>query len=344
MAKKTKASAEYLKIRRYVLLLARQSGASATLLPSNAELAEKFGVSRPTVSKAMQSLVREGFIVGKRGVGSFANPLRSISWKLKNVGILYGDGMYVWYDSFSAKYYGSLFLECSELNGAVIQPLTLNSGSLVELTDELQFQKLDALVCVNPHDDAIRTLRKFPDLMRRTLLVDAEAAGFSSVSMDFDRLGMALGDALIADGCRNPVYLFNKPPWNRSLNGFVRAFDKAGFPVDRKRFLGVDEVHIADALQKLHAAGDAVDSLFMPVARPDQLEEILKTIPLAPDRIRLVFCRLNSQTLPGFRGYFYEFPFLETVRLVRNQLETILRDGGMEPEQKFVPISFSHIS
>jgi GntR family transcriptional regulator len=40
-------------------------------LPSEAELGERYGVSRPTLRQATQDLIREGLLVVRRGVGTF---------------------------------------------------------------------------------------------------------------------------------------------------------------------------------------------------------------------------------------------------------------------------------
>lgn len=45
-------------------------------LPSEAELGEHYGVSRPTVRQATQDLIREGQLVIRRGVGTFVAPQR----------------------------------------------------------------------------------------------------------------------------------------------------------------------------------------------------------------------------------------------------------------------------
>ena len=73
---RNQTQSSYMRIRHYVFdWLASREG-SVTRLPSNRELAEKFGVSQPTVVRALQELVREGYLTNRRGVGLFSNPDR----------------------------------------------------------------------------------------------------------------------------------------------------------------------------------------------------------------------------------------------------------------------------
>jgi len=59
----------YLQIREQ--LLADYEGKAGERLPSEKELCERYGVSRPTVRKALESLVEQGLVVRKPGKGSF---------------------------------------------------------------------------------------------------------------------------------------------------------------------------------------------------------------------------------------------------------------------------------
>lgn len=67
-------TSEYMKIRRYVMNLILRAGKDPVQIPTINELSEKFGVSRPTVSKVMKELTSEGYIIGRRGIGSSPIP------------------------------------------------------------------------------------------------------------------------------------------------------------------------------------------------------------------------------------------------------------------------------
>jgi GntR family histidine utilization transcriptional repressor len=53
-----------------------------TLMPSEAELVSRFGVSRMTVNRALRELQAEGLVERAQGVGTFAAPLHKVSSQL----------------------------------------------------------------------------------------------------------------------------------------------------------------------------------------------------------------------------------------------------------------------
>lgn len=59
-------------------------------LPSEKELAERYGVSRMTVRQAFDALVRERLVVRRRGAGSFVAPRRARSRRLNRL-VPFGD-------------------------------------------------------------------------------------------------------------------------------------------------------------------------------------------------------------------------------------------------------------
>ena len=71
-------------VRAHLLDLIEQSG-PGTALPSERDLAEQLGVSRPTVRAAIEELGRIGLLVRQQGRGTFTSP-RKISQELTGAG------------------------------------------------------------------------------------------------------------------------------------------------------------------------------------------------------------------------------------------------------------------
>jgi GntR family histidine utilization transcriptional repressor len=68
-----RATAPYVRVKEYVKTqLARGRWRPGALMPSEAELVAKFGVSRMTVNRALRELQGEGLVDRVQGVGTFA--------------------------------------------------------------------------------------------------------------------------------------------------------------------------------------------------------------------------------------------------------------------------------
>lgn len=74
------AEAPFARIKRHLKEgLADERWPPGSRMPSEAELVERFGVSRMTVGRALKELQAEGLIERVQGVGSFAAPLHRVS-------------------------------------------------------------------------------------------------------------------------------------------------------------------------------------------------------------------------------------------------------------------------
>lgn len=77
------AGAPYLRVKQYLKDgLARGHWPPGALMPSEAELTARFGVSRMTVNRAIRELQADGLVARSQGVGTFAAPLHRVSSNL----------------------------------------------------------------------------------------------------------------------------------------------------------------------------------------------------------------------------------------------------------------------
>ena len=75
-----RAAAPYLRVKEFLKAgLAAGRWQPGELMPSEAELVAKFGVSRMTVNRALRELLSEGLVERVQGVGTFAAQLHRIS-------------------------------------------------------------------------------------------------------------------------------------------------------------------------------------------------------------------------------------------------------------------------
>lgn len=79
-ADQNRPASPYAKVKHYLKQeLTRGRWPPGALMPSEAELVARFGVSRMTVNRALRELANEGFVERVQGVGTFAAQLHRIS-------------------------------------------------------------------------------------------------------------------------------------------------------------------------------------------------------------------------------------------------------------------------
>src|SRR5688572_9770631 len=72
--------APYARVKQFLKReLAHGRWPPGALMPSEADLVAKFGVSRMTVNRALRELQNEGLVRRAQGVGTFAAPLHRVS-------------------------------------------------------------------------------------------------------------------------------------------------------------------------------------------------------------------------------------------------------------------------
>lgn len=63
----------YRRVRKQILTMIKQSEGNLVKIPPERELCDRYDVSRPTIRHAIQSLTEDGFLIPKRGMGTFVN-------------------------------------------------------------------------------------------------------------------------------------------------------------------------------------------------------------------------------------------------------------------------------
>lgn len=90
---------EVQKIWYRVMSILYRSGGQSVRIPSSNELAQEFGIARSTVRIALEKLTAEGFLIPRRGSGTFTNPKCRLNanWDTPLVGLLMFDGNLFFY-------------------------------------------------------------------------------------------------------------------------------------------------------------------------------------------------------------------------------------------------------
>ncbi len=320
------AVTEYMKIRRYVINLIYKAHGESVQIPTILELAKQFGVSHATVSKAMKELTNEGFIIGKRGIGSFTNPRLSIphgTRELPVIGILMGDGMGVHFDKYLAPILAQMLQQLVYLP-ATVHLLTLGSLDANVVYREIVNEQLDGLLWESPTEKGIEVIRRLQKDGMPVVTLGREIEGIPSVLFDFEGWGEDCARQLLKEGRKHIVLLPDTPPWDRSFNGIRKIYREAGIPLNENLFLK-DRFTCLDDLRKVIAYGAPVDAVCNTLFAENEVNDILlETDPSLKEKCCLVQSSIALPPHPGFHQIIYGLPFEilveEGVRLMKKAL------------------------
>lgn len=347
MAKADSAVAEYMRIRRYVLTLIQKANGKSVPLPSILELSERFQVSRPTVSRAMKALTEAGYVIGRRGIGSFTNPATSSRFLSDRpmIGLLVGDGMNVHFDQYLSSMFGHLMMAISAIP-AVVHLLSLSSVKPDHIIQAIQNEQLDALVW---HDMAEENIVVRDQLVAAGLPVVVSsgrnvAFGAGSVRIGFRELGYACGKALIAEGKKNLVFLPAAQAWAAPLPGFLAAYEEAGIPLNENLFLS-DPATCLEDLRKLLTLGVPIDAVFNAVFVQNEVGRLLDEFRIdRRNQCRLIESSLSIRGEENFCGLTYEFPFQAHAAQIALQIKKQLDGEGASHEEMVTRIRLDMVT
>ena len=325
---------EYIQIRRYVLTLIQKAGGKAVPLPSIQELAQQFQVSRPTVSRAMKALTDEGYVIGKRGIGSFTNPAKTFICfnNMPTVGMILRDGKCIHFDKFFASLWGHLMMEITRIP-ALVHLITLYSGDPEEILQQIRNEQLDALVWHSMPAEYESVLNRLIDSGLPVICSERPSAGKVTASVQFDlsELGYECGKKLIAEGRRNLVFLPAEKAWSIPLQGICKAYEEAGIPLNKNLFLKNMQTALED-LRKLLSFGVPVDAVFNSLYQQNEVADILREFHIdLQNQCRLIESDLCISGDKPFYGYVYHFEFQKHARNIAALLKRALKGEKLPP-------------
>ena len=336
---------EYTKIRRYVMTLILRAGQRPVRIPTVVELAKKFGVSRPTVSKAMKTLTEDGYIIARPRLGSFTNPARNQMLQDAStkavIGILEGDGMIAHYTSYLARQHAHMMLELANLP-VVIHQLSLTSHKTEEILRDIEAESLDLLIWVGAEEPHVPVLKSLREMGRRVLLYNSNLNHPGCIRMDYWTAGFRIGKKLAAEGRRNLVYLPAVELQTIQLEGLKKAYEEAGIALNENFFLRSMNTCFDD-LEKMLRLVPQIDSIFMTIPLNPILFEILRRVrPDYRETMSLVIPDVRKEP-SDFNGYTYLYSFEQAARALADRVKRTL-DGENLPEEPLpVPLEIKPI-
>ena len=138
---------EVQKIWYRVMSILYRSGGQSVRIPSSNELAQEFGIARSTVRIALEKLTAEGFLITRRGSGTFTNPKCRLNanWDAPLVGLLMLDGNLFFYSQELQNELECFFAEFRE-TGWNIRLVTGQMDTPEAVQEILSHNYLDGLI------------------------------------------------------------------------------------------------------------------------------------------------------------------------------------------------------
>lgn len=150
--KSEKVLLEVQKIWFRVMSIYYRSGNRAVKIPSSNELAREFGIAPTTVRLAFKKLEREGYLVMRKGSGSYTNPVKSSQFGVNGrkplIGLLLLTGDLFFYLPSMLKFISAATEVLAQMNWNV-RFITERCASPEETEEVLRHSYLDGLICVS---------------------------------------------------------------------------------------------------------------------------------------------------------------------------------------------------
>ncbi|NLN28126.1 MAG: GntR family transcriptional regulator, partial [Firmicutes bacterium] len=254
----------YMRVRKDLLeRLGRGEWATGDRLPTEAQLAAEYGVSRTTIRNALKALVSEGYVVQRQGAGTFvAEGRRAVA----------GGEVHIILPNVDPTFTLELFLGAQEvLKQEGYQPVFLcsdESGSQERALVEQAVEAGSAGIILFPLGDwhSYDGARMAADRAVPLVLVDRYLPGLDHCYVVSDNVsaGRLAAEHLAAQGYRRAAFMLHPYPFPTSvldrIRGFHEACERLGcqFKPDWVLVGGPD---LGEALEGLFRGSDVPDAI-----------------------------------------------------------------------------------
>lgn len=332
---------EGLKIRYYVMNLIYSHPGESVMLPTSHELAAKFGVARSTVTLVLKALTEEGFITGKRGVGTFTCFNGFIfpgGRRVPLVGLLYGDGKF-----FFHEYYSWSLLACTgqalTLNHSSVRYIVLTGMSDDELFEELCGQYLDGLVWFYAKESRLPLIRRLEEAGIRVVTYGTLPAesGIDNFCFDWFEAGRDIGRMLVEEGRKRLFFAVENAATGNRLAGIRDAFRNAGKELEIHTFRQ-DTPRVLDPVEREIAAGVVPDAFYAHGDYFIGVREILARHRIDTENDCRLIVERHIAGGEAFRGIQMEVPFEQFGEALAQRMKRRLENGPAVPVTVTIPV------
>ena len=294
-------------IKRYLLHCVARAGAEPELLMGELELCAKFGVSRVTVRRAIDELLRADYVIRlPKRRGAFSNPEMAMAVP-RCVGIVSGHEAI--YSCLTGLVVSGFLRGLSDvLCDFSFVSLDIRNAGDADL--EIENMGLDALFWVTPDEAWLGAIDR---LLSRQYPLVAVASPYSAsyrpprsnyITFDFASVGVDRAEHFLKLGRRNIVYCGER---GQTFEAFARTLGEAGVAFDQACLLET-VAEVKARLPELLASG-GVDGLVSDGAY-NRLRAVLDIVNDYPgaDRVALL-----ADRMPSWQDFMGKYPGLDVV-------------------------------
>lgn len=203
---------EYMRVRSHIYNLVIRSDGSNMMIPSENELSSLFAVSRVTVRGAIKGLVKDKFLIPRRGIGTFINPEkigRGIM-RIPMIALISGDGRQI-----TNLFYPAISNSIIQ-SGMKCENVFLPDSDSPERLREIIKAGFDAVIWVSP-GNVLKTYKYLEALHTNEiplLTVDIEDMeqrdGIDSIVSDTEARGRNMAEYLFSRNHQNLLFIHNR--------------------------------------------------------------------------------------------------------------------------------------
>ncbi len=337
----TRTTAEYMKVRRYVLNLLEKGSDEPEMIPSMNELAKMFGVTRMTVHKALGTLIKSNYLIVQKGIGTFTNPAKSVGFKKDEhslrIGIIINEGKHCFYDNFYWNYISALGTQITQ-EGHRVNVMNITSVEPEDVMEEIKNNFINGVIWLDVSGTYAESIRymcqeKFP-----VVAVHSQVRDTSSICMNYEKHAREIGLQMLSEGRRNIVFIgeIEKPPVTLHLAGLKAAFEETGISFNEKLFLGNYKT-VGKDLGELIDFGINIDAIYICGQQHKIVCEVLKKHHVdIENKCRIICEPMTRKDIKSFNGIFRKYRFNDIAQKALNQLKKMAFKGNYSPSDILV--------
>ena len=303
---------QQMRIRYYIMNLIYRNSGKSVKIPSSRELAAQFGVARSTVQLALEKLVRDKYLISKRGSATVTNPHKVFGVLPYEQTPLIGVKLYEG-DNF---YYGkSLLGALAALSGELVERkynirLMLNAATSPESIQlEANESYLDGLVLYNTSLEYHKTVR---ESIPCVLIRNTPAPGLPAcVIQSVEQASIRLAEILKQKKLTRIAEVVHQYKYEEEFH-ICRTLLKNDPELVR------DEVIFDEIPELLRKNPPQV--IFFPESHAELIQEIVEK----SGHDILLVARKEPVRDMNFKGYYFSFPVEKVANIAADMLERLL--------------------